>query len=243
MRIQAAVLVGVLVAAAGGAASDAHACGFFNYHESRPVAPKAAPVPVAKAAPKPAPVPASERIAAADQRLDEEKLSLAAAQVVAAFPTIKTMDVAKEPLETRAHCILALALVRSGGSLAGVEGFSSAREADRAANLEWGVSTLREVEASRHDDPVAQANLGEALAARGSYEEEAVRILGGLANRDLMGSAHAYAALARLRASRGEALASDDATKRCESMTKSPEAVCHPRPASASIDARLAIRG
>ena len=174
--------------------------------------------------------------AAADQRLDEERLSLAAAQVVAAFPTIKTMDVAKEPLETRAHCILALALVRSGGSLAGVEGLSSAREADRAANLEWAVSTLRQVEAARHDDPVAQANLGEALAARGSYEEEAVRILGGLANRDLM-ETDGYAALARLRASRGEALASDDATKRGELMTKSPEAVCHPRPASASIDA------
>lgn len=187
MRIQAAVLVGVLVASVGGAASDAHACGFFNYHEARPVPRKAAPVPVAKAAPKPAPVPASERIAAADQRLDEERLSLAGAQVVAAFPTIKTMDVAKEPLETRAHCILALALVRSGGSLAGVEGFSSAREAERAANVEWAVSTLRQVEAARHEDPVAQANLGEALAARGTYEEEAVRILGGLASRDSHG--------------------------------------------------------
>lgn len=243
MRIQAAVFVGVLVASVGSAASDAHACGFFNYHEARPVPRKVAPVPVANAAPKPVPVPASERIAAADQRLDEERLSLAAEQVVAAFPTIKTMEVAKEALETRAHCILALALVRSGGSLAAVEGLSSVREADRAANLEWAVSTLRQVESARHDDPVAQANLGEALAARGSYEEEAVRILGGLANRDLMGSAHAYAALARLRASRGEALASDDATTRCESMTKSPEAVCHARRVSASIETRLAIRG
>jgi hypothetical protein len=245
--VLAVALVGTM-AAVGGVVSDAHACGFFNYHPQvvvpQKVLPKKAPVPVAKAvAPKPAPVPASERIAVADQSLDDEHLSNAAAAVLAAFPKIKTMQVASSPLETRAECILALAIVRSNGSLAGVDGFSSAKAADRNTNIDWAISTLRQVEASRPNDPVAEANLGEALASRTGTEDEAVAILGNLANRDLMGSAHAYAALARLRASRGESFASSDATRRCESMTKAPEAVCHGASATASRDARLAIRG
>jgi hypothetical protein len=243
--ILAVALVGTM-AAVGGVVSDAHACGFFNYHPPNPVVvpKKAAPLPVAKAvAPKPAPIPASERIAIADQSLEDEHLANAGAAVVAAFPDIRKMPVAATPLETRAECILALAIVRSAGSLAGVDGFSSTRAADRNANLDWAVNTLRQVEASRSNDPVAQANLGEALAARSGSEDEAIGILGNLANRDLMGSAHAYAALARLRAAHGESFASSDATKRCESMTKSPEAVCHGPAATASRDARLAIRG
>jgi hypothetical protein len=242
MKIQAAAVLGILVASLGGA-NDARACGFFNYHEYHPVV-QHKPVPVAKAAaPKQAPpvVPASERIATADQRLDEEKLSMAATEVLAAFPAIKGAPVGATPIETRAHIILALALARSGGTLPGATGFTSTREADRAANLEWAVATLRQVEATRHNDPVAQANLGEALAARAGYEDEALGILAPLAGKDLLGSAHAYAALAKLRASRGERLASDDATKRCEVMTKSPEAVCHMR-LVASADARLAAR-
>jgi hypothetical protein len=205
---------------------------------------KAAPIPVAKAvAPKPAPIPASERIAIADQSLEDEHLANAASAVVAAFPDIRKMPVAVTPLETRAECILALAIVRSGGSLAGVERLSSTRAADRNANLDWAVNTLRQVEASRPNDPVALANLGEALAARSGTEDEAVAILGNLANRDLMGSAHAYAALARLRAARGESFASSDAIKRCESMTKAPDAVCHAQSASASLDLRPTTRG
>jgi hypothetical protein len=241
MKIQAAAVLGILVASLAGA-TDARACGFFNYHEYHPVV-QHKPVPVAKAVAPKQPslvVPAGERIATADQRLDEEKLSMAANEVLAAFPAIKSAPAAATPIETRAHVILALALARSVGTLSGVTGFSSSREADRAANLQWAVATLRQVEATRHDDPVAQANLGEALEARQGYEGEALGILAPLATRDLLGSAHAYAALARLRASRGERVASDDATKRCEVMTKSPGAVCHVRLVLA--DARLAAR-
>jgi hypothetical protein len=240
--VLALVLVGA-VAVVGGVATDAHACGFFNYHDVR-LQPRKAPVPVAQAVkpPPPPPIPANERIALADQRLEEEKLVEAAKQVVTAFPAIKSQDVGGSPLETRAHIILALAVVRAGGSLAGVTGFSSKRDADRAANLEWAVSTLRQVEASRSNDPVAQANLGEALAARAGYEDEALAILGKLASRDLMGSAHAYAALAKLQAARGEALASEEATRRCEAMTRSPERVCDPARAVAAVDTRLAVR-
>jgi hypothetical protein len=244
MRNSLALALVATVVTVGAVASDAHACGFFNYHDVRLAPPKPAPVPVAQVkAPPPPPVPANERIATADQRLEDEKLAEAATQVLLAFPAIqKSVDLGTTPLERRAHVILALAVVRGGGALAGVSGFSSARDADRSANLEWAVSMLRQVDALRGNDPVAQANLGEALAARAGYEDEALSLLGDLAQRDLIGSAHAYAALAKLRSGRGEALASDDATRRCEAMTKSPERVCKPAAKPSVVDTRLAVR-
>jgi hypothetical protein len=133
--------------------------------------------------------------------------------------------VGSSPLETRAARILALALVRSNGVLAGVQGFSATTE--RSINLEWAVAVLRLVSSARPNEPVAEADLGEALAALSKYEGEALGILRGLADRDLLGSAHAYAALARLQASRGQGTASRAALDRCEKMTSSPATVCH----------------
>ena len=52
-----------------------------------------------------------------------------------------------------------------------------------------------------------------------------------LADKDLMGSPHAYAALAQLRASKGDEQGMAAAVKRCEEMTKSP-AVCKVSPAA-----------
>ena len=242
-KILTLVLAGTAAAAIVGAvASDARACGFFNYHDVHLAPPKRASVPVAQVkTPPPAPLPANERIATADQRLEEEKLADAATQVVTAFPAIRSTGVGASPLETRALRILSLAVVRAGGSLPGVPGFVAAGDAQRGANLEWAIGVLRQVDAARPDDPVAQANLGEALASRSAHEDEAFAILDGLATRDLMGSAHAYATLARLRAGRGDAVASDDATKRCQTMTKVPAAVCKPAP-KAATDTRLAVR-
>ncbi len=114
MKIQAAAVAGIVLASLAGAVSDARACGFFNYHEVHSVPRKAAPLPVARAVAPSAPqVPARERIATADQRLDQDRLADAGAEVLAAFPAIKTMDVTASPLEMRAHGILALAVVKS----------------------------------------------------------------------------------------------------------------------------------
>jgi hypothetical protein len=229
MRATAAIFVGALVVAAGVSVSDARACGFIDYRESRP---RVHSLPVARG--RPIVVPASDRIAAADQRLEEERPANAGAEVVAAFPDIRNASVGASPLETRALRIVSLALVRADGTLA-ARGFTAATETDRVSNLEWAVSVLRMVDALRKNDPVARADLGEALAKRPKYEAESLAILADLADRDLMGSAHAYAALARLRVARGEAAASDRATRRCELMTKSPSSVCR-------SDARLAGR-
>lgn len=226
---KAAVLVGVLAAAGAASVSDASACGFVEY---RPVQ------PVRRAPPKPkliaAVVPAVDRISSAEQRLDDEHPVAAGVEVVAAFPGIRTTEVGHSPLETRALRILALAVVRGGGALAGVHGFSG--PTDRGANLEWAVSTLRMVNAVRTNDPVAMADLAEALSTRPKYETESLAILQDLADRDLVGSAHAYAALARLHAAKGEESAARAAIALCSAMTRQPAVVCQ------SPDTRLATR-
>jgi hypothetical protein len=214
MVCKAAMFLGALAVAATFSVPEARACGFLDYGSRLDVSKR----------PKATPVSASDRIVAAEQRLEQERLPEAGAQVVTAFPKIRTTDVGSSPLETRAARILALALVRSDGALANVTGFSA--ESERAINLEWSVAVLRLVSGARTNDPVAQADLGEALSALSKYETEALGVLADLADRDLVGSAHAYAALARLRAARGQSSASRAALGRCEAMTASPGAVC-----------------
>jgi hypothetical protein len=207
MRHLAAFVGGALLATC--IAGDAVACGFVDYRAPRPVERK----------PPPRPLPATDRIAAAEQRLEEERPAEAAGQVALAFPRVLTLHVGASPLETHAQRILALALLRSDGKLPGVAGLSG-------ASLDWAVDTLRAVSAARPDDPVAQADLGEALAARPKTESEALPLLADLASRDLVGSAHAYAALARLRAKGGETAKAQAALERCVRMTRSPALVC-----------------
>jgi hypothetical protein len=157
--------------------------------------------------------------------------------VVTAFPAIRHVAVGASPLETRALHVLALAVVRGEGALRGVTGFSGASEAEKTANLEWALGKLQAIDRARPNDPVTQADLAEALAARPQHEEESLAILADLASRDLLGSAHAYATLARLRAARGDVTATRDALARCERMTRSPAAVCR------APDGRLAVGG
>jgi hypothetical protein len=229
MTLKTPILLAALLGAATAAGSDARACGYFDYRQIRPA--------VQQIRPKPVPVAANDRVAAADQRLEEERLAEAGTEVVTAFPAIRHIPVGASPLETRALRILSLAVVRGEGTLRGVPGFSGAREAERSANLEWALGTLRLIDTARPNDPVTQADLAEALAARTQHEDESLAILADLARRDLVGSAHAYAALARLRASKGDPGASREALERCELMTKSPAVVCR------APDGRLAIGG
>ena len=225
MKLAISALMVAALAAGSAAATDARACGFFDYRQVRPIA-KARPVFVA----------VDDRIAAADQRLEEAKNEAAALEVVTAFPQIRGVAVGASPLETRALRILSLAVVRAEGSLTGVRGFTGATAARRAANLEWATGTLRAVDAQKHDDPVARADLAEALARSPQHEDEALTILSDLTARDLVGSAPAYAALARLRAARGDGAGTRAALARCEQMTRSALTVCR------APDGRVATR-
>jgi hypothetical protein len=214
---RAAALLGAITLVTAGLAatstSDARACGFIDYRPVQPV--RRAPPKPKEPPPVVAPV---DRISDAEQQLEAEKPAAAGAQVLLAFSSLRTTEVSASPLETRALRVLSLSVVRGGGSLAGVRGFSDA--AGRDANLEWAIGTLRVINALRHDDPVAAADLAEALSTRPKYEGEALGILEDLAKRDLMGSAHAYAALARLHAGRGDADGARADLAQCAGRTK-----------------------
>jgi hypothetical protein len=156
-------------------------------------------------------------VAHAEQDLSEGKPAKAAANALAAFPALKIVKPGTLPLADRALRILALATVRADGAV-------DAR--DRTAALDWSVRVLRELAARRDNNPSYQTDLGEALAKLPSGHAEAAKILGELADKDLLTSAEGYAALARLRAESGDKASRDALVKRCETMTKTPAAVC-----------------
>jgi hypothetical protein len=157
-------------------------------------------------------------VAQAEQALSEGKLGKAAIKAIQAYPALKIVKPGQVPLADRALRIMALAAVRAdGGITAG--GFKGK---EGAANLEWSVDTLRSLTAKRANNPSYQTDLGEALSKIPAHHEEAAKMLGELAAKDLLTSPEGYAALARLRAESGDATARDEAVKRCEAMTKTP---------------------
>ncbi|CAN5817433.1 hypothetical protein BH11MYX4_BH11MYX4_51120 [soil metagenome] len=224
---RAAVIALSLVPALFVAASaqDAQACGSAMRLEPTP----ARPTPV-------------QEIARAEKAL-ENGSSLGAAQaVLGTFPGIRSATAGANPLETRALRVLALAIVRSDGTVDEKKArVASANgvEWTPASNLQWAVQSLREVDQARPNDPTVQADLGEALSKTASGQAESLKILQGLAQKDLMGSPHAYAALARLRTQSGDSAGAEAAIKRCEEMSKTP-GVCKPAapPAKPSVAAR-----
>ncbi len=134
---------------------------------------------------------------------------------------------------------MARAIIRTGGS---VPLFHIRRRALRPEDhLRWAVATLRAIHARRQGETTAANDLGEALAAMPGEGAEAGDMLGGLGRSDLLASAPAYAALARLRRSAGAerpswlryplragnaALAAVEEA-RCRTMARTP-AVCEP---------------
>ncbi len=165
-------------------------------------------------------------VAAAERALDGGNAVAAARQVLKTFPDLKTTEPGQEPLKTRALRVLALANVRADGAL-NLAGFSGHAADERAKNLEWSVTKLSAMSKTRPNDPAMQADLGEAMSKVPGQKAEALKILGALADKDLMGSPQAYAALGRLRAEAGDTSGSVLAVKRCEEMARNPS-VCHP---------------
>ena len=164
----------------------------------------------------------TQNVAQAERALGEGKQGKAAIRAVRAFPALKIIKPGTLPLADRALRILALASVRADGGI--TVGTMTGRTAtDRAANLEWSIDTLRTLTAKRAGNPALQTDLGEALAKVPAHQDEARKILGELADKDLLTTAEGYAALARLRSSKDEATAREALVKRCESMTKTPK--------------------
>jgi Flp pilus assembly protein TadD len=220
MKLRAALAL-VLVPAAFVVSSvafvgDAQACGMSVRLEPTPQ--------------RPTPV---QEIARAEKALEGGQ-SLAAAQaILGTFPRIRTATAGSNPLETRALRVFSLAVVRSDGAVDEKKAHVASAngvEWTPSANLAWAVQSLREIDEKRPNDPTVQADLGEALSKTVAGQKEALTILQGLAQKDLMGSPHAYAALAKLRTQNGDSAGAEAAIKRCEEMSKTPGVCKAPAP-------------
>jgi hypothetical protein len=181
----------------------------------------------------PAETPQPVLVASAEEALSAGKLAKAATTTIQVFPALKSIKAGTLPLADRALRILALAAVRTDGAI-DAGGFSGSTPADRAANVRWAIGTLRDLNAQRANNPSYQTDLGEALAHVPAHHDEALALLGGLADKDLLTTAEGYAALARLRAEKGDAPAREAAVKRCETMAKDPKVCDVPGAAVAS---------
>ena len=188
-----------------------------------------------------APTPV-QQIAKAEKSLESGQNLTAAQSVFSAFPDIRNATVGNDGVETRALRVMALAVVRSDGTVDEKKAHVANKNGSEwtpASNMAWAVQALREVDEKRPNDPAVQADLGEALSKTASGQAEAMKILGGLAQKDLMGSPRAYAALAKLRSQSGDLAGAEAAIKRCEEMSKVP-GVCKPAAPTAQPVAKLA---
>lgn len=154
-----------------------------------------------------------QQIASAESELDEGRAGEAASRVRAGFPKIRTLGANAPPLALRAQRIYALALVRADGRLDSGLGWA------RSGNLEWAIETLRELDEKRPNDPRAQADLAEARTRVARTRAEGVKVLESLDQRDLLGSAFGYLALARARSAMGDDGGSQAALRRCAMMS------------------------
>ena len=209
-------------------AQDASACGMSVRMEPTPQ--------------KPTPV---QEIARAEKALEGGQNLAAAQAILGTFPRVRSATAGANPLETRALRVFALAVVRSDGTVDEKKArFASANgnEWTPTSNIDWAVQSLREIDEKRPNDPTVQADLGEALSKTSSGQGEALKILQGLAQKDLMGSPHAYAALAKLRTQNGDSAGAEAAIKRCEEMSKTP-GICKPvTPSSPSTRPSVAAK-
>lgn len=167
--------------------------------------------------------PIASGVAKAEKAVDDEQYLAAAQGAVRAFPDLKSVEPSKSTaVSGRALRVLAMAAVRLDGALTVAGAMKGDTADERAQNLAWAVTTLRALNTKRQNDPGLQTDLGEALAKSSKTQTEAKKLLQELADKDLVASAHGYAALARLDAAAGDKAARDAAVKKCEGMTKTP---------------------
>lgn len=154
-----------------------------------------------------------QHIAQAESLLEQGRWGEAASIIRAQYPNIRVLDEKAPPLALRAERIYAMALVRANGQLDGQTGWT------RAANFEWSLETLKTLEAKRTNDPRAQADLAEAGIRLNRTRPASVAVLEDLDRRDLLGSAYAYLALARVRDDAGDTGGRQAALRRCHAMS------------------------
>jgi hypothetical protein len=136
--------------------------------------------------------------------------------ILGSFEVFQEDTPSAKGLTNRAHRIIALAQVR----------IDDRQGEYRAVLLAQAVSVLERFVKASPNDVAKQSDLGEALAK--TKPGDARKILEELARRDLVTTAYAYAALARLRAAGGDEKGRDEALARCRLMAKI-ESICRPQ--------------
>jgi predicted RNA polymerase sigma factor len=157
------------------------------------------------------PQPSPAQLVASAEKILEVSPNEAARVINANFPLVQTVPAGKDPVWTRALRVLAVATVRVSTN---------------GETLGWAVQALRDIEKVKANDPAVQADLGEALSKTSTGKAEALTILSKLADKDLMGSPHAYAALASLKQAKGDAAGAQAAMSRCREMSKNAANTC-----------------
>jgi len=135
--------------------------------------------------------------------------------------TFAMEDLNDERLGRRALRVLARIAIRSVPDPASPDYVLQSNE----ARIVWAVETLAML-ARKDADPAVLSDLGEALALLPDQRDVALYILDTLAERDLVASPEAYAALSRLRGRAGRWDEAAFAFQRCRVMAVRPESTC-----------------
>ncbi len=151
------------------------------------------------------------QILLAEKDLEAGRNASAALRVRQQFSNIRSLDANAPPLGLRAQRIYALAIVRSDGKM-------DAEQWTTWANREWALETLSALSAKKQN-PVATADLAEAQTSLARTRATGIATLEDLDRRDLLGSPHAYLALARARNAQGDAGGMLAAVRRCAMMS------------------------
>lgn len=163
----------------------------------------------------------------AEKALDDGHYGAAAGYVIRMMPHVRSLAPSSAEVVLRGMRVLAVAVARTGGALPIADevpyewsqgSWRGATEAERAANLEWSIATLRKIGEARKDDTTVETDLAEALSKVASHRAEARDRLEALAKRDLVATPEAYGALAALRREAGDEAGQKLALARCEAM-------------------------
>jgi hypothetical protein len=161
----------------------------------------------------------NQAIRAAEDLLARGNHQSATRVVSTTFPKVLVADhqTRRQDLFDRGQRIVALALVRSGGTVK-LGKLTGKTEADRDTAVAWAASTLR-LQAARGDGSVLlTSELAEALALRPAERHEAHTLLKDLADADVVPTARAWAVLASLEQQRGDTNAAARAVARCKDI-------------------------
>ncbi|MFZ5892977.1 MAG: hypothetical protein ACOY0T_18090 [Myxococcota bacterium] len=166
-----------------------------------------------------------EQLKKAEDALRLSNYSMAAAEL----DVLKRRGEPTPRMRSRLARVSALIAVRTGGQWP-LQRPKRANNAEaRKKALRWAVRTLRQRATEVANDSVRQSDLGEALATLPNHAKEARALLERLATADLLTSAHAYQALARLRERAGDADGARNAHSRCLQLDSSQRA-CNETP-------------